>query len=330
LSETLSETSIPVVVIVGPTAVGKSDLAVTVAEALDGEIVSADAMQLYRGLDIGTAKVDAATRERVPHHCLDLIAPDERASAGDFARLASAAIEGIRERGNLPIVVGGSGFYLRALLEGLAPLPARDTAWRKALEALEARRGLRHLYAMLLALDPVWAEQVGESDRQRILRGIEVTLRRGEPMSSILAREGWKHPGYDAIWVGLRCPREMLRKRIAERVDAMLAAGWVEEVRDLLAAGVSPDAAALRAIGYRELAACVAGESCLLEAREAIVRATGQYAKRQMTWFRRQTLAEWFEIASAGEAEREALGARVLAFVQSRLDERGRQVEDDW
>lgn len=290
-----------------------------VAEAFSGEIVSADAMQLYRGLDIGTAKVDAQTLGRVPHHCLDLFAPHERTSAGEYARVASVAVQAIFDRGHLPVVAGGSGFYLRALLDGLAPLPAQDRDWRRALEAVEMRRGLAHLYTMLLALDAEWATKVGDADRQRILRGLEVTLRCGEPISSMLAREGWTEPGYETIWVGLCWPREILRGRIAARVDAMIDAGWVSEVSALLEGGVPREAAALRAIGYRELAAHLAGEMSLGEARNSIVNSTRQYAKRQMTWFRKQTPAEWFERTSTEEADREAVESKVLSFVSARL-----------
>jgi tRNA dimethylallyltransferase len=323
----LSTDSSPLVVIVGPTAAGKSDLAVTLAEAFRGEIVSADAMQLYRGLEIGTAKVDAETLGRVPHHCLDLLDPDERTSAAEYARTASTETEGILDRGHLPVVVGGSGFYLRALLDGLASLPAQDGAWQRALEAVETRRGLAFLYEMLSALDAEWAAQVGDADRQRILRGLEVTLRCGEPISSILAREGWAEPGYETIWVGLSWPREILRRRIADRVDVMLEAGWVDEVRALIEGGLSRDAAALRAIGYRDLVAHLAGEVSLVEARESIVKATRQYAKRQMTWFRKQTPAEWFERSSAEEADRAAVEARVLSFVGARLESHRRTLD---
>ena len=317
----MSADSFPLVVIVGPTAAGKSELGVRLAEVFSGEIVSADAMQLYRGLDIGTAKVDAETLGRVPHHCLDLLEPHERTSAGKFARIAGAAIDGIHERGHLPIVVGGSGFYLRALVDGLAPLPVQDASWRRALENIETRCGLARLYEMLYALDAEWATQVGDSDRQRILRGLEVTLRSGEPISLILAREGWSGPGCTTIWVGLTWPREVLRARIADRVDAMLAAGWIDEVRALLDGGVPREAEALRAIGYRDLAAHLAGEVSLAEARDAIINSTRQYAKRQMTWFRKQTPAEWFERRSVEASDRQALESRVLAFVSARLDD---------
>lgn len=313
----------PPVIIVGPTAAGKSSLAIGVAQSHGGEIVSADAMQVYRGLDIGTAKVSAAQRRTVPHHCLDLVGPREHFSAGDFARSAHQAIDGILERGRLPIVVGGSGFYLRALTSGLAPLPMRDDTWRSVLERIEKRRGLQHLYGMLSRLDPEWATRVGSADRQRILRGLEVTLRLGEPMSAVLAREGWSGPGLsqheDPVWVGLSWPRDLLRRRIAERVDQMIASGWVEEVERLLAAGVSPQAPALRAIGYRELVAHAQGEVSLPDARDRIVVATRQYAKRQMTWFRKQTPTRWFARKAEGEADRSAVETRIHSYLRQRL-----------
>ena len=185
------------VVIVGPTAVGKSEVAADIAEWCDGEVISADAFQVYRGLDIGTAKVGDEMRARVPHHCLDVADPDEHYSAGRYAREAAAAISGIHERGRTAVVVGGSGFYVRALIDGLAPLPRQDPAWRGALEAIEERRGLQFVHRMVATLDPAWAESVGAADRQRLLRGLEVTLRCGRPMSALLARRGWSGPHYE-------------------------------------------------------------------------------------------------------------------------------------
>lgn len=309
----------PLIVIAGPTAAGKSNLGVEVAMALGGEVVSADAFQVYRGMQIGTAKVGAAVRKRVPHHALDLVAPAERFSAGQYARAARQAVEAIRRRGLQPVVVGGSGLYLRALLRGLAPLPRRSRRWRQALEAVEARRGLGGIYRMVQVLDPGWAARVGPRDRQRMLRGLEVTLRTGEPMSRALERYGGNEPAYPAVWVGIDWPRELLRERIAARVDGMLEAGWVEEVRGLLAAGVPPDAPGFRAIGYRELVAHLAGEVSLEAARQRIVRRTRQYAKRQLTWFRNQTPATWFVRESASPEAREVLHRRVLAHLRARL-----------
>lgn len=283
-----------VVAVVGPTATGKSELAVRLARELDGEVVSVDALQVYRGLDIGTAKVDAATRRGVPHHCLDLVEPEDAFDAGSYAREARRAIAGIHRRGRLPVLAGGSGFYLKAVVDGLAPLPQQEPDWRRVLEGVEERRGPGHLFRMLQRLDPEWAGQVGEADRQRILRGLEVTLRVGEPFSELLDRRDRDRAPYRVIWVGIDRPRKALRRRIARRVDAMLEAGWLDEVRRLLESGVSREAPGLEAIGYRELAATLAGEMTLEEARETVVVATRRYARKQRTWFRNQTPARWF------------------------------------
>ncbi len=291
----------PLIVVVGPTGAGKTSLAIEIAGWFDGEVVSADAFQIYRGLDIGTGKVSADETRGIAHHCIDIADPSQSFSAVSFARAATAAIDGITKRSHQPVVAGGSGFYLRALIDGLAPLPTHDPAWRKALQAIEARRGLPHLFAMLEVLDPEWAERVGAADRQRILRALEVTLRLGEPISRTLQRDGWTGPHYDAMWIGLTWPRERLYERIGTRVDAMLKAGWVAEVERLISGGLSPRAPGLRAIGYRELARHVGGEIELEAARDEIVRATRRYAKRQLTWFRKQTPATWFIAETACE-----------------------------
>jgi len=308
-----------VIVVVGPTAAGKSALALALAEWLDGEVVSADAFQLYRGLDIGTAKVGAAARRGVAHHCIDVAEPSEHYTAGRYAREAAAAIAGIHERQRIAVIAGGTGFYIRALIDGLAPLPGRDPRWRVALESIESRRGLSALYAMLETLDPDWASAVGPADRQRVLRGLEVTLRSGRPMSALLDQRGWTGPHYDAEWIGLTMPRELLYTRIAVRVDAMLAAGWLQEVRDLLAAGYDEHDPGLRAIGYRELIGHLRGESDLEEARERIVRATRRYAKRQLTWFRGQSPARWYERDRDDDEARERLFEAVRRDLWERL-----------
>ncbi|MGD8818297.1 MAG: tRNA (adenosine(37)-N6)-dimethylallyltransferase MiaA [Acidobacteriota bacterium] len=308
-----------VIVVVGPTAAGKSELALAIAEWLDGEVVSADAFQVYRGLDVGTAKVGAAARQRVAHHCIDVADPNERYTAGRYAREAAAAIVGIHRRRRIAVVAGGSGFYIRALIDGLAPLPSQDPRWRAALEALAARRGLPTVYAMLERLDPDWARAVGPADRQRLLRALEVTLRCGRPMSVLLEQRGWTGPHYDAQWVGVTMQRELLYARIAARVDAMLAAGWLQEVRDLLAAGYDEQDPGLRAIGYRDLIAHLRGEIGLEEARERIVRATRRYAKRQLTWFRGQSPAHWHELEGDDDEARERMFAGVRRHLQQRL-----------
>ncbi len=295
--------STPLIVVVGPTGAGKTSLAIEIARWFDGEVVSADAFQIYRGLDIGTGKVSPDETAGIVHHCIDIADPTESFSAVRYARAAATAIDEIVERSHQPVVAGGSGFYLRALIDGLAPLPTHDSAWRRALQAIEARRGLPHLFAMLEALDPEWAERVGSADRQRILRALEVTLRLGEPLSRALQRDGsTAAPHYDTIWIGLTWPRERLYERIEARVDAMLQAGWPAEVDRLISRGLSPRAPGLRAIGYRELARHVYGEIDLEVARDEIVLATRRYAKRQLTWFRKQTPVTWFLAETASEA----------------------------
>lgn len=309
----------PLVVVVGPTAAGKSELALAIAEWFDGEVVSADAFQVYRGLDIGTAKVGAGDRQRVPHHCIDIADPDDHYTAGRYAREAAAAIAGVRARGRIAVVVGGSGFYIRALIDGLAALPSHDGRWRRALEMVEQRRGAGFVFGMLEALDPEWAAAVGPADRQRVLRGIEVALRSGRPMSAMLQERGWTGPRYQAEWVALTRPRPLLHRRIETRVDAMLSGGWLEEVRGLLAAGYASDAPGLRAIGYRELVAHLQGHTTLAAAREQIIRATRKYAKRQLTWFRGQTAAVWYELEDDEEASRERLYRRVRGQLRGKL-----------
>jgi tRNA dimethylallyltransferase len=309
----------PLVVVVGPTAAGKSDLALAIAGWFDGEVVSADAFQVYRGLDIGTAKADAEARRRVPHHCIDIADPDDHYTAGRYACDAAAAIADVHARGRIAVVAGGSGFYIRALVDGLAALPGYDERWRTALETVEQRRGAGFTFGMLEALDPDWAAAIGPADRQRTLRGIEVTLRSGRPMSTMLEERGWSGPRYQAEWMALTWPRLLLYRRIEARVDGMLRRGWLEEVRGLLAAGYSSDAPGLRAIGYRELVAHLQGQTTLEAAREQIIRATRKYAKRQLTWFRGQTPAVWYELQGDGEASRERLYERVRGQLRAKL-----------
>ncbi|MBE21380.1 MAG: tRNA (adenosine(37)-N6)-dimethylallyltransferase MiaA [Acidobacteria bacterium] len=309
----------PVIVVVGPTSAGKSALAVAVSEWFGGEVVSADAFQVYRGLDIGTGKIDASLAGAIPHHCIDVADPNEHYSAGQYARDASAVIAQVQSRGNMAVIAGGSGFYIRALINGLTPLPDQDERWRKALEAVETSRGFRYLFAMLQALDPEWAEAIGGADRQRTFRGLEVTLRLGVPMSVLLKQQGWSGPHFDAIWVGLTSPRKQIYKRIEVRIDKMLSDGWLDEVRRLLSSGCTPESPGMRAIGYRDLVAHLAGEISLGEAREAVVVATRRYAKRQLTWFRRQSPAIFFEIDQADDANRERVYDEIRADLGDRL-----------
>jgi tRNA dimethylallyltransferase len=285
-----------VLAIVGATAVGKSALALTVAERVGAEIVSADALQVYRGLDIGTAKPSRHERERVPHHLVDILEPQERFSAGRFARLARSAIEAILGRGRPAIVVGGSGLYLRALLDGMSPLPDVDPAIRDRLAGRLREDGLEPLRRELERLDPATAARLSPGDTQRTLRALEVVLSSGRPLSSWLADApsgGGALPGVRRV--GLTLPRTVLYDAIRSRIASMTDRGWLEEVRGLLARGVDPGAPAFQAIGYSQWLGHLAGEYDFEEATRRIVVATCRYAKRQETWFRREPDVEWHD-----------------------------------
>jgi tRNA dimethylallyltransferase len=271
-------------VIVGPTASGKSSLGLEVAAALDGEIVSADAFAVYRGLDIGTDKPSPEARRRIPHHLVDVADPRQRFSAGDFAAAADRAIADIRSRGSLPLVVGGSHFYVRALVLGLFPAPAHDAAVRARLEQLWDQ-DQDALYRQLERIDPESAARVGPADRQRILRALEVFELTGEPLSSHWRRHQ-RPPRYDALLVAPQRSREELYARIDSRVDTMFAAGLVEEVSQILALGVPRDAHALKAIGYREVLGLLEGRHTLSTAVSETKRSSRRFAKRQLTWLR--------------------------------------------
>ncbi|HVS12764.1 MAG TPA: tRNA (adenosine(37)-N6)-dimethylallyltransferase MiaA [Thermoanaerobaculia bacterium] len=287
-----------VLALVGATATGKSEAALVVAERLGGEIVSADALQVYRGLEVGTAKPTPEDRRRVPHHLIDVLDPTERFSAGEFARRARWAIEDVRRRGRLPIVVGGSGLYHRALFEGLARFPAADPAVRAALQARLGRSGLQPLHAELRRADPASAARIARGDTQRTLRALEVWHQTGLPLSWWQARAPARPPAWKVARFGLTLDRSLLYDRIELRVRAMIERGWVEEVRGLLASGVPAAAPAFQAIGYRQLVAHVGGREDLRDAVSEIVLATRRYAKRQETWFRRQATVRWIAAGS--------------------------------
>ena len=291
----------PLLAVVGPTASGKSELALRLAAALGGEIVNADALQVYRGFDIGTAKPTAAERARVVHHLLDVREPTERFSAGDYARLARAAVAGIHRRGRAALVVGGSGLYLRALFAGLSALPPAQPQLRAELQRLAAAEGPRALHAELARVDPETAGRLPPGDAQRVVRALEVAASTGRPLSAWIAANPAPSRPLSALHVGLTLPRSILYDRIAVRVDRMLQRGWLEEVRSLLAMGVPPEAPAFQAIGYRQMVQHVREELPLAEAVAETVRATRRFAKRQMTWFRKEPQMNWFDPRSLVE-----------------------------
>ena len=280
--------------ILGPTATGKSALAMALAAELGGEILNADALQVYRGLDIGTAKPGAAERARVRHHLIDILEPHERYSAGEFARRAREAILEIRRRGALPIVVGGSGLYLRALFEGISPIPAGDPEVRRRLRERLAAEGLPALRSELAAIDPATAARLSPGDTQRVLRGLEVAAVSGEPLSAWISRQPFGIQRIAAVRVGLTLPRGILYDQIASRVARMVDGGWVEEVARLLGQGLDPELPAFQAIGYRQLIRHLEEEWSLEHAIGETIRATRRFAKRQETWFRREPDVAWF------------------------------------
>jgi tRNA dimethylallyltransferase len=270
----------PLLALVGATATGKSALALAVAERVGGEIVSADALQAYRGFDIGTAKPSPAEQRRVPHHLLDILDPGEPYSAGEFARRAGEAISDIASRGRLPIVVGGSGLYLRALLSGISPVPPGD-------------EGLPALSAELARVDPETAARLTPGDTQRVLRALEVAAVSGRPLSAWIARQPFGKKGIPATTVGLTVPRSILYDEIAGRVARMLEQGWVREVAGLLDRWGDSSLPAFQAIGYRQLVLHVKGEWSLERAIRETIQATRRFAKRQETWFRKEPDVTW-------------------------------------
>jgi tRNA dimethylallyltransferase len=282
--------------VAGPTASGKSALAMRLAAARGGEIVSCDSLQVYRGLDIGSAKPSRADRDAVRHHLLDVVDPDAPFSAADYARLARAAAADIHARGRTPVVAGGTGLYLRALVSGLFEGPARDEALRRRLEALADRRGDAKLHAILRRVDPESAARIEPRDRVRVVRALEVYRATGRPIGELQRGGGAGLAGFAVKVVVLDPGREALRPAVEARTDAMLAAGLVDETRALLAR--YPGARPLDAIGYRQAAAVVRGESDVEKARRDIVVETMRYAKRQRTWFRHQQDAEWWADAA--------------------------------
>jgi len=284
-----------VIAIVGPTAAGKSALALALAEAVGGEIVNADALQVYRGFDIGTAKPSQEDRRRVPHHLVDILDSTERYSAGEFARRARSALKEIAERRRTAILVGGSGLYLRALWSGIAPLPPVDAAVRSRLHARLEAEGLSPLHAELARLDPQTTARLGGGDSQRILRALEVAITTGESLTSWIARQPFGTETVSMRKVGLTLPRSVLYDAIAVRVRSMLNSGWLDEVRDLLAGGVDRASPALQAIGYRQWLEFLDGARSYEESLQKVITLTRRFAKRQETWFRREQGIDWWD-----------------------------------
>ncbi|MFZ5876317.1 MAG: tRNA (adenosine(37)-N6)-dimethylallyltransferase MiaA [Nitrospirota bacterium] len=288
--------------LVGPTAVGKSAVVVALAERVGAEIVCADSRQVYRTMEIGTAKPTPAERARVPHHMIDLVDPDEAYSAGRYARDASACLEALRARGARPLVVGGTGLYLRALLWGLCDGPPADAALRAAWLARE-REEPGAVYRRLSEVDPASAALIHPNDLPKALRAVEVFELTGAPLSVRQRAHGFRAPRYDAVVIGLRRERDDLYARIDARVDAMIARGLAAEVEGLTRAGYGEDAPGMRAVGYRQLVGALRGAYDQDEAIRLIKRDSRRYAKRQMTWFGADPSIHWVDAGAGASVE---------------------------
>ncbi len=311
-------TLIPLVVILGPTAVGKTEISIRLAERLQGEIVSADSRLVYRGMDIGTDKPDLEARARVTHHLIDVTYPDEPWSLSAHQKAAQMAIQEIAGRDKLPFLVGGTGQYVTAILEGWEPPPrSEDDSLREELFQFAKDQGAKALHARLRATDPETAERIDYRNIRRVVRALEICQLTGSPASDIRRKHA---PGYHDLRIGLDLPRSKLYARIDARIDAMLEEGLVEEVRSLLESGYSADLPAMSAIGYRQIVSHLQGEIGLEIAVRQMRRQTRQFVRRQANWFKLgDERIHWFEAKEGIEREIEALIRKWLAE-SSRLD----------
>ncbi len=285
---------IPVVLLAGPTAVGKTALAMELAEALGTEIIGADSMQVYRYMDIGTAKPTQAERRRVPHHLVDVADPDEDFDAARYVDLARPMVDRFMRSGRVPLVVGGTGLYMKALTRGLCPGAPASPEIKEQLRSELEDRGLESLYAELARVDPLLARRLHPNDRQRILRGLEVHRLTGTPLSAWQERHRFRTSFFPTIKVALYRERDELYQRINRRTLAMMEEGFVDEVRRLLSMGYGPELKSMQSLGYRHICTYLAGRCRLHEAVALIQRDTRRYAKRQLTWFRGDPEFRWF------------------------------------
>jgi tRNA dimethylallyltransferase len=311
----------PLVAVVGPTASGKSEIALTMAETFGGEIINFDSVQIYRDFNIGSAKLPVAARRGVPHHLLDVVGLEREVTAGAFAEMARNVLRDLRKRSQLPVFVGGTGFYLRALLEGLSPAPGRDPTLRERLSKVEKRRP-GALYRFLTRHDPLAASRIHAKDSQKLIRAVEMTVLGRQPASATQNQPRKSLQGYAVLKIGLMPERSQLYKIIDSRSRRMFESGLVEETRALLDWGVSEEAKPLGTLGYKQAAAVVAGRVSLEEAiRECQLR-TRQYAKRQLTWFRADPEVQWLAGFGSDPGIREQALEKAREFLE---DLRGSQ-----
>jgi len=284
------------VAIVGPTGVGKSEIATLVAERVQGVILSCDSMQVYRGMDIGSAKPDLAARTRVPHRLIDIVEPDYEFTVAEYQALAVEAIAQVQANQLIPILTGGTGLYYQSVVDGYSFACHEDArSYRTELQQMADQWGSEHLYQKLLAVDPVSAAKISSADTRRIIRALEVFMVTGKPLSE---QSGRKHDIYNLLAYGINRERFELYRRIDDRVEQMLAQGLLKEVEALAAQGVSIHATSMQGIGYKELRWYLEGMTSYREAVELIKRESRRYAKRQLTWFRRDSRIKWLDMSN--------------------------------
>lgn len=287
----------PLIILTGPTAVGKTALSIRLAKAIGGEIISADSMQVYRRMDIGSAKITKEEMMGIPHHLIDVLEPDEEFNVTVFQKLAKAAVEEIYSKGNIPIVAGGTGFYIQALLNDIDFTEnGEDTSIRDELEALAKEKGAEHLHGMLLAIDPESSEQIHANNIKRVIRAIEYYRQTGEQISEHNKREREKESPYDFLYYVVNTDRDILYQRIDQRVDEMMKQGLVQEVEELKNSGCTRNMVSMQGLGYKEILDYLQGECTLSEAVYLLKRDTRHFAKRQITWFKRERDVKWLNL----------------------------------
>ena len=319
----------PLAIILGPTASGKTAVSVRVAQLLDGEIISGDSMQVYRRLDIGTAKIQPAEMAGIPHHLIDILDPDDSYSVADFRLAAQNLITEITARGKLPIIVGGTGLYISSLTTSylFPPASGQNSQFRAQLRQRLELEGSAVIHAELAACDPEAALRIHQNDHHRLIRALEVYQQSGRPISDFqrLSREE-PAPAYNLALVGLTWQRELLYSRIEARVEAMINAGLVDEVQALLGAGVAPDAQSMQGLGYKQIAAFLQAKCSLEEATELLKRDTRRFAKRQYTWFKRDARIKWYDaenyLTSDHYPQTEKLAQEMAIYIQREIRRR--------
>lgn len=309
----------PLIVLTGPTAVGKTKLSIALAHAVNGEIISADSMQVYRGMDVGTAKIKPEEMDGVPHHLIDIMPPEEEFNVVRFQQLAKEAMEDIYARGKVPVIVGGTGFYIQAVANEIDFTASEtDTALRQELFAYAEKHGAAALHEKLRAVDPVAAEQIHENNIKRTIRALEYHAQTGGKISEHNEEQAAHVSPYELYYFVLTAPRDILYENINHRVDEMMSAGLFEEVAELRAAGYDRSLVSMQGLGYKELLAHLDGECSLAEAVDIIKRDTRHFAKRQLTWFKREKQVIWIDKSEYGFDEEKILQA-VLARLPEKL-----------